>query len=67
MGGSLKKFAPPKHPRLKGQSDQRLTESYLELLELRKQLRVAQCGRPIPEGQEAQQPWQNQNAPQGGF
>jgi hypothetical protein len=57
MGGLLKKYAPSRHPTLEGKSDQRLTESYLELLELRKQLRVAQCGRPIPEGQEAQQPW----------
>jgi hypothetical protein len=62
MGGSLKKYVPLGHQTLREQSDQRLTESYLELLELRQQVRVAQCGRPISAGQEMQQPWQNENA-----
>jgi hypothetical protein len=62
MGGSLKKCVPLGDQTLREQSDQRLTESYLELLELRKQVRVAQCGRPISAGQKMQQSWQNENA-----
>ena len=30
-----------------GQVDQKLAESYLELQELRQQVRIAQCGRAI--------------------
>jgi hypothetical protein len=42
-----KKGAFPQHPTVKVPTDQTLAESYLELLRLRKQVRVAQCGRAI--------------------
>jgi len=42
-----KRGAFPRHPTVKIPTDQKLAESYLELLRLRKQVRVAQCGRSI--------------------
>jgi hypothetical protein len=43
-----KVFASLNRAEIARQTDQELVESYLELQELRQQVRIAQCGRAIP-------------------
>jgi hypothetical protein len=45
MSQSLKVFASLSHVKVAEQIDQELVKSYLELQELRQQVRIAQCGR----------------------
>ena len=48
MSEPLKVSASLSHEKVGRQTDQELAQSYFELQELRQQLRVAECGRAIP-------------------
>lgn len=49
MSEPLKAFASLSGAKVAGQTDQELVESYLELRKLRQQVRIAECGRAIPD------------------
>jgi hypothetical protein len=48
MSEPLKLSVSLGHEKAGRQTDEELAQSYFELQELRKQLRVAECGRAIP-------------------